>query len=233
MGFGAEPRLQRSRPSGGVASSVTCRLHALSLRPARRTPRQKTPSDLFQRQGRVRLRRRFLLGESRRARARLAVAEWGTRGPRGAVAWGSGRRPVCRGRARLAVLLRRSHAACLLPPRALPDGRLVRKPPRTFFSDRDASAFGVACSSVSPGAHLRASRSRGGALGVPAERSRGVRGRAPSAEVAPVWRCCFVGHMPPACSLLAPCQTDASSENPLGPFSATGKRPPSASLPPR
>ena len=31
----------------GVASSVTCRLHAPSSRLATQTPRQKTPSDLF------------------------------------------------------------------------------------------------------------------------------------------------------------------------------------------
>jgi hypothetical protein len=40
------------RPSGGVASAVTAHQAAPSSRLARQTPRQKTPSDLFQRPAR-------------------------------------------------------------------------------------------------------------------------------------------------------------------------------------
>ena len=79
------------------------------------------------RQGSVRLRRCYLDHRPRRARARLAAAKWGSRGPRGAVAWGSGRSPVCRGRVRVAALLRQSHAA---DPAACSLLVLARRTPR-------------------------------------------------------------------------------------------------------
>ncbi len=106
----------------------------------------------------------------------------------------------------MAALLRRSHAACMLPPCALPHERLARKP----------HGRGIVLAALLPpvtarlGAHVRASRTRSGALGVPAERSRGVRG------VGPKRSRCFVGHMPPGCSLFPPCQTNASPGNRTG-----------------
>jgi len=61
-----------------VASSVTARLAVPSLRLATRTPGRETAHSL---------------GELGHAHARLADAEWGTRSPHGAVAWGSERSP--------------------------------------------------------------------------------------------------------------------------------------------
>ena len=67
------------------------------------------------------------------------------------------------GASRLAALRRRSQPAWLLPPRALAAGR---RAPETAIEG-------------GPGTHVRAPRPRRGAMG-PHERSRGVRGAAPS-----------------------------------------------------
>ena len=134
----------------GVASSVTARLAAPSSRLARRTPRQETDYVPGRPPG-----RRCFVGHSPPGCSLLAPcqtnASSGNRLRPGAPAW--------------TALLRRSQPAWLLPPRALPDERLVRKP----ITSRGARLDGVASSVTARlvGAHVRAPR-RGAGRRAPA-----------------------------------------------------------------
>ena len=109
------------------------------------------------------------------------------------------------------ALLRRSQPAWLLPPRALPDERLARKPPCRL----DGVASSVTARLAAPSSRLAR--------------------RTPRQETPlPSGRRCFVGHSPPGCSLLAPCQTNASPGNPLAVWTALLRRSqPAWLLPPR
>ena len=99
------------------------------------------------------------------------------------------------------ALLRRSQPAWLLPPRALPDERLARKPPCRL----DGVASSVTARLAAPSSRLAR--------------------RTPRQETPlPSGRRCFVGHSPPGCSLLAPCQTNASPGNPLAVWTALLRR---------
>ena len=84
----------------------------------------------------------------------------------------------------------RSQPAWLLPRRALPDERLARKP----LARLDGVASSVTARLAAPSSRLAR--------------------RTPRQETAgPAGRRCLLGHSPPGCSLVAPCQTNASPGN--------------------
>ena len=103
-----------------------------------------------------------------------------------------------------------------------------RQTPATSLPDRGGAADTAGRPSRAPrsgnsgpdpqGAHVRAPAAAARGEGVPASRrvGFGAQPRLGFRAGHPVWRRCVVGHSPPGCSLLAPCQPGAALRKPCG-----------------